>query len=91
MLPCGNDSVSVVTSWLFSQQSPRSQSIVLMGGRIVQASLAILTPIVLVRFLDQADYGYYRKLLLILFTFPGIVCLGLPNGIFYQDRRKRNK
>jgi len=62
----------------------------LTAGRAVQASMAMIVPIMLVRFLDQVDYGNYRKIVLFLTAVPGVLILALPNSVYYYVSRTRS-
>jgi len=45
--------------------------------------MSMIAPIILVRLLDQADYGYYRKIVLVLTVVGGVLSMSLPESLYY--------
>lgn len=65
------------------EASPRIQSLVISGGRVVSSLLAIAIPIVLVRVFDQSTFGVYKQLFLISSTAVMVLTVGLPASLYY--------
>lgn len=63
--------------------SLRTQSILMTTVRVLRTVLTIGIPIVLVRVLDQADFGAYKQVGLIATTALSILALGLSSSLFY--------
>lgn len=55
----------------------------LIVANLIKYAVGFLMPIVLVRLLDQHDYGSYQQLLLVGTAMTGIMTLGLPTSIYY--------
>jgi len=55
----------------------------LIVANLVKYSIGFMVPIVLVRALNQQEYGSYQQLLLIGNALAGIMTLGLPASIYY--------
>ncbi len=55
----------------------------LMSGRTVGFAVSFFIPVVLVRLLDQTDFGTYKQLFLIASTLYGIGQLGMAESLFY--------
>lgn len=77
----------ITRAQLFGRHSPRTQSLSLSVGRVVQALMTMVAPVVLVRVLDQVDYGHYRKIVLVLTTVHGLLLLSLTESLFYYVSR----
>jgi len=60
----------------------------LIGANLVKYAVGFITPMVLVRMLDRADYGTYQQLALIGALGIAILVLGLPNSVYYFHDRK---
>ena len=60
----------------------------LIGANLVKYAVGFITPMVLVRMLDRADYGTYQQLALIGALGIAILVLGLPNSVYYFYDRK---
>jgi O-antigen/teichoic acid export membrane protein len=63
-----------------------------MIGRGTSALISIVTPFILVRLLDQVDFGVYKQLFLIYATLYQILPLGMLASLYYfiplnRDRR----
>jgi O-antigen/teichoic acid export membrane protein len=60
------------------------KSVASMGVATAADLVAQVTiPILLVRLLDETDFGLYRTLWLIASTLPGVLALGIPNSLYY--------
>ena len=70
-------------SLLLSRRSPRFQSMALMGGRAVASVLPLVAAVVLVRFLEPEEYGYYGQLILIASTAAAFFSFGIPQSVYY--------
>lgn len=55
----------------------------LSSGRALGAVAAMMIPIVLVRLLDQAEFGSYKQLFLVFATLYGIAQFGMAESLFY--------
>ena len=60
----------------------------LIGANLIKYAVGFITPMVLVRMLDRADYGTYQQLALIGALGIAILVLGLPNSVYYFHDRK---
>ncbi|HEY8972984.1 MAG TPA: oligosaccharide flippase family protein, partial [Burkholderiaceae bacterium] len=60
----------------------------LIGANLVKYAVGFITPMVLVRMLDRADYGTYQQLALIGALGIAVLVLGLPNSVYYFYDRK---
>ena len=65
------------------EESPRTQSLLMTGVRIIRAVLTMGVPIVLVRVLSQSEFGAYKQISLITMTAAGVLSLALPSSLFY--------
>ena len=54
-----------------------------MSGRTVGFAVSFFIPVVLVRLLDQTDFGTYKQIFLIAGTLYGIGQLGMAESLFY--------
>jgi O-antigen/teichoic acid export membrane protein len=54
-----------------------------MTGRGICFLINLVTPIFLVRYFSQSEYGEYRQMMLILTSFSTILPLGLIHSLFY--------
>jgi len=54
-----------------------------MGGRAAASVSLIVASVVLARFLDQEEYGYYRQIVLIVAASSGILGFGIPQSVYY--------
>jgi O-antigen/teichoic acid export membrane protein len=60
------------------------KSIASMGvATAVELLAQVAIPILLVRLLDDTDFGLYRTLWLIAGTMPGVLALGVPQSLYY--------
>ncbi len=60
----------------------------LIGANLIKYAVGFITPMVLVRMLNRADYGTYQQLALIGSLGIAILVLGLPNSVyFFYDRK----
>jgi O-antigen/teichoic acid export membrane protein len=55
----------------------------LMSGRTFGFAVSFFIPVVLVRLLDQTDFGTYKQLFLIASTLYGVGQLGMAESLFY--------
>ena len=55
----------------------------LMSGRTVGFAVSFFIPVVLVRLLDQTDFGTYKQIFLIASTLYGVGQLGMAESLFY--------
>ncbi|MEP6501837.1 MAG: oligosaccharide flippase family protein, partial [Betaproteobacteria bacterium] len=60
----------------------------LIGANLIKYAVGFITPMVLVRMLNRADYGTYQQLALIGSLGIAILVLGLPNSVYYFHDRK---
>jgi O-antigen/teichoic acid export membrane protein len=60
----------------------------LIGANLIKYAVGFITPMVLVRMLNRADYGTYQQLALIGSLGIAILVLGLPNSVYYFYDRK---
>jgi len=60
----------------------------LIGANLVKYAVGFITPMVLVRMLNRADYGTYQQLALIGALGIAILVLGLPNSVYFFHDRK---
>ena len=60
----------------------------LIGANLIKYAVGFITPMVLVRMLNRADYGTYQQLTLIGSLGIAILVLGLPNSVYYFYDRK---
>jgi O-antigen/teichoic acid export membrane protein len=59
-------------------------SVASMGAATVGDLIAQVTiPILLVRLLDETDFGLYRTLWLLAATLPSVLALGVPQSLYY--------
>src|SRR5262245_65614549 len=68
--------------------APRVEStfrpaLLLMSGRTAGFAVAFFIPVVLVRLLDQTDFGTYKQIFLMASTLYGIGQLGMAESLFY--------
>lgn len=61
----------------------KRQIVTLGVGNVGDFAIQLLTPIVLVRVLDEAGFGDYRLLWLTVATLLAIVPFGMPSSLFY--------
>ena len=61
----------------------RARRSLLISGRTVGFIVAFLIPLVLVRILDQAEFGTYKQLFLIAATLYGVGQLGMAESLYY--------
>ena len=54
-----------------------------MSGRTIGFAVSFFIPVVLVRLLDQTDFGTYKQIFLIASTLYGIGQLGMAESLFY--------
>ena len=64
-------------------QSTFGPAFLLMSGRTLGFAVSFLIPLVLVRLLDQTQFGTYKQLFLIAATLYGIGQLGMAESLFY--------
>ena len=68
------------------------KSIATMGvATAADIVVQIAIPILLVRFMTEADFGLYRTLWLIAGTVPGVLALGMPVSLYYFLPRSEHK
>jgi O-antigen/teichoic acid export membrane protein len=58
-------------------------ALLLVSGRTVGFAVSFFIPVVLVRLLDQTDFGTYKQIFLIAATLYGIGQLGMAESLFY--------
>ena len=58
-------------------------ALLLMSGRLLGFAVSFLIPVMLVRLLDQSDFGTYKQIFLIAITLYGIGQLGMAESLFY--------
>ena len=63
----------------------------LTGANLLAFALSFLTPLVIVRVFDQAEFGTYKQLFQILTTFMTALYLQVPASAFYFMPREPNK
>ena len=73
------------------QESLTKQSLFLVIGRSVAHLLQLFLPIILVRIFTKEEYGLYRQLFLIYYTFISIGQMGMDQSLFYFFPRHPEK
>jgi O-antigen/teichoic acid export membrane protein/transposase-like protein len=63
----------------------------LTGANLVAFALSFLTPLVIVRIFDQAEFGTYKQLFQILTTFTAALYLQVPLSAYYFMPREPGK
>jgi len=63
----------------------------LTGANLLAFALSFLTPLVVVRVFDQAEFGTYKQLFLILTTFMTALYLQVPMSAYYFMPREPDK
>jgi O-antigen/teichoic acid export membrane protein/transposase-like protein len=63
----------------------------LTGANLLAFALSFLTPLVIVRVFDQAEYGTYKQLFQILTTFMTALYLQVPMSAYYFMPREPDK
>ncbi len=66
-----------------NQDRLSSKAIIVLIGNIIKSSFTIFVPVILVRLMSKYDYGSYRQIMLIYYTFSPILVLGIPKSIYY--------
>ena len=61
----------------------KNQAIILTAARLFEAVIQLLTPIVLVRYIDTNDFGLYRLFWLAINTIMVFAPLGMPSSLSY--------
>jgi glycosyltransferase involved in cell wall biosynthesis/O-antigen/teichoic acid export membrane protein len=69
-------------------ESVRAQAIVITGARSIATVLGVAAPLIVVRLLDQGQFGEYKQLILISSTAAGAANLGIPGSLFYLVPRE---
>lgn len=70
-------------------RSPLAGAKPLILARATAAAVAVMLPLVLVRRLDQEDYGTYKQLFMIAQTIYYVVPLGVPQSLYFFLPRAR--
>ncbi|HEY6401717.1 MAG TPA: hypothetical protein VI479_09935, partial [Blastocatellia bacterium] len=63
----------------------------LTRANLVAFALSFFTPLVIVRVFDQAEFGTYKQMFLILSTFMTALYLQVPMSAYYFMRREPDK
>lgn len=61
----------------------KNQAIILTAARLFEAVIQLLTPIVLIRYIDTNDFGMYRLFWLAINTIMVFAPLGMPSSLLY--------
>jgi O-antigen/teichoic acid export membrane protein len=56
---------------------------VVAAARLLSAVLGIATPVILVRALDQTEFGQYKQAFLVAGTAVAVMSFGLPGSLYY--------
>jgi O-antigen/teichoic acid export membrane protein/transposase-like protein len=73
------------------QESFTERAAWLTRANLVAFALSFLTPLVIVRVFDKAEFGTYKQLFLILTTFMAALYLQVPMSAYYFMRRAPDK
>jgi len=77
------------------KRSTRKDAVTLAKASVIKAALQLLTPLALVRLLDQSEFGDYRLFWLIANTSALLLALGVDRSLLYflpkstMDERRR--
>jgi O-antigen/teichoic acid export membrane protein len=63
---------------------------VIAAARLFAAVLGIAVPIVLVRSLDQTEFGQYKQVFLVVTTLASVLSFALPSSLYYLVARHPN-
>ena len=63
----------------------------LTGANLLAFALSFLTPLVIVRIFNQAEFGTYKQLFQILATFMTVFYMQIPSSAYYFMPREPNK